>query len=128
MEHDESVHEILEWFMTGECGMSSEALAFETLGANVRGRKLAYPGDPSDLRRCVQLAERVPSVLTVGLPRLAAKSWQWRAIAENWDVLVRTLERETEQPTLADDGTPLAVETWRLMCALLGKSRREKAA
>lgn len=76
---------ILEWFATGQVGLSSKSMALAVLempqdlewGAN-------HPLDPDDLNRCLLLLEAVPEIRQ-HMGKIAALSETWRKLVERWD-------------------------------------------
>ena len=79
MAREPMANRIAEWQISGERGLSSDAVVAEyTMGkANLL---IDHPHDPDDLRRCVLLFERVPE-LKAWINQLAEKSPYWRALA-----------------------------------------------
>ena len=83
---------LIEWFVNGETGMSSQTLAL-WLSEGKRADRLAFPYDPSDFKRCLLLLDAVPE-LRKNLATLPALSREWAAIYQNWEVLETTLREE----------------------------------
>jgi sigma54-dependent transcription regulator len=75
---------ILDWYVSGEKGISSETMAATALG---KKHGLGYaPSDPADLNRCIKLVDTAPEVKDA-FPKIAALSEQWKAVIDNWDKL-----------------------------------------
>ena len=105
---------ITYWLAHGERGLSSEAMAFTTLGETPRAD---HPHDPADLRRCLLLLDAVPETWQGGVMVLAKRSPHWAALARIWLSLVETLRLEVGPDFLAATGhAPLS---YRLMRAAL---------
>ena len=86
---------LLTWYATGERGASSEAIARTSLCGSVQdGDGSSFPMDPSSLRRCLLLIEKVPNVRETGPARLAEQSPFWRALYQIWDELEEMLRTE----------------------------------
>lgn len=79
---------LLEWYETGEVGISSRTIA-EYLG---RGRIYRYPwppADPDDMNRCLKLLQAVPEFRLL-LPKMAEVSKEWAALMARWDEVERS--------------------------------------
>ena len=74
---------ILDWYVSGEKGISSKCMAATALGKKAEH---GYPHDPADLNRCIKLVDAAPEVKDA-FPAIAALSPQWAAIIANWDDL-----------------------------------------
>ena len=85
---------IAKWFVEGERGLSSEAIALTALSGRPRGFRDAWPYDPSDLRRCLLLLEQAPEAREDGLLVLAKRRPKWAALVNVWDDLSETLRSE----------------------------------
>ena len=93
-DRNETVARVAAWMASGERGLSSEAIAITTLGAYPTGQTAAWPLDPSDLRRCLLLLDKVPEAREQGVEVLAKRYPKWAALAEIWDELSETLRSE----------------------------------
>ena len=81
----------------GDTGLSSKAIASVILtGRCALGRSYPHPLDPSDFRRCLLLMRELPKGVggTVGL--LADSSKEWKAVIENWEILERLYDEESQ--------------------------------
>ena len=84
MSKPESKTTILDWYVSGEKGISSETMAATALG---KKHDRGYPPlDPADLNRCIKLVDTAPEVKEA-FPKIAALSKQWKAVIDNWDRL-----------------------------------------
>ena len=84
MENPESETTLIDWYVSGEKGISSETMAATALGKkHDRGDA---PADPADLNRCIKLVDTAPEVKKA-FPKIAALSEQWKAVIDNWDKL-----------------------------------------
>lgn len=80
---------ILEWFATGERGISSEAMACAVADITPNeswGRFGNHPSDPDDFKRCVKFLDAVPEARQ-NLKKIAALSEVWARLVEHWDEL-----------------------------------------
>jgi hypothetical protein len=93
MSGDEAVS-AAEWLLSGDTGLSSEAIMAWMLGA--REGRFRHPHDPADLGRCLRLLDRIPE-WRARLGEMAAASPQWSALVGVWAEL-EGLYRE-EEPT-----------------------------
>lgn len=83
--------EAAAWLLSGDKGLSSEALLASAL--DPESDKWDYPSDPADLGRCLRMFRVVPWARR-GLSVLAAKSPWWKRLAEHWDELAALMEEE----------------------------------
>ena len=84
------------WLCSEERGLSSETILHTLLTGRAVTPK-HHPGDPSDLKRCVDLLSAVPEARSA-LSLLAEASEKWKALDREWDQLAGSLaleERET---------------------------------
>lgn len=91
--------DILKWFVQGETGISSKALAAAVCDLEPDQGWAKYgnhPSDPDDFKRCVKFLDEVPEARK-HLGKVAALSDVWGRLVENWDEL-EALFRE-EYPT-----------------------------
>ena len=90
---------ILKWFIQGETGISSKALAAAVCGLEPDETRVKFgnhPADPDDFKRCVKFLDSVPEA-RLYLNRAKALSEVWTRLVEHWDEL-ESLFRE-EYPT-----------------------------
>lgn len=96
---------VLDWFVSGETGRSSETMAARLTGRTPPGHPFNHPSDGGDLGRCLKLLDAVPE-LRERLPDMADVSPYWAALVERWDDL------ETAYHTKGAD-------VYALMCSVL---------
>ncbi len=102
---------LLHWFVNGNVGISSRAIAAAACGITYRESQQwgSTPADPSDFKRCLDLIEAVPA-LRSHLDKVARTEPAWARIVAKWAEL-EALYRE-EQPT------GRAPRTWALLKSL----------
>ena len=93
---------LLEWFITGDVGMSSRDMAAYLSGRKRRG-SISYPWDFGDFHRCERLLRAVPT-LRAALPRMKECQGVWERLVDAWDDIVATAEEET--PGVFDGHVP----------------------
>ena len=93
---------LLEWFITGDVGMSSRDMAAYLSGGKRRG-SISYPWDFGDFHRCERLLRAVPT-LRAELPRMKECQGVWERLVDAWDDIVATAEEE--QPGVFDGPVP----------------------
>lgn len=76
--------------INGETGMSSEAMAFTSVGVKCRG---LAPSDPADFNRCLKLVTEIPEV-EKHFDNISALSPSWAAIIKNWTLIKETFLEE----------------------------------
>ena len=82
------------WLLTGERGISSEAIASKMTGVNFTGQwGMGHPLDPSDFRRCLLLLKAVPE-FKERLNEMEEVSPVWKDMVENWDELEKLYYEE----------------------------------
>lgn len=83
---------VTRWLLTGERGMSSEAMVRHLTDVEFRSNsRNDYPHDLDDFRRC-EVALREIDGLRELLPAMAQVSVPWRSLVEHWDEIVRLAE------------------------------------
>lgn len=75
---------ILDWYATGEKGISSETMASCAIGRKYH--RPCHPLDPSDLNRCIKLVDTAPEV-KLAFPDIAKLSPEWKTVIDHWDEL-----------------------------------------
>ena len=83
--------ELAEWWISGEHGMSSKAIALRFM-LHSKG-PTDHPYDPADFRRCELLMRQVPEIRT-WFPAMAAASPAWARLVERWDEIVNLIATE----------------------------------
>lgn len=84
---------VLEWFVNGETGVSSEAMAAAVCGIRQKSPWPGHPSDPSDFNRCVKFLKAVPEARQ-HFDKVAEMSKVWAALVEHWDELEKMLAAE----------------------------------
>ena len=82
--HVEMKDQILQWFVHGERGVSSESMACAVLG--MKPRFMCHPIDHADFMRCVKFLDAVPEARQQ-LTAVAGLSETWARLVEHWDEL-----------------------------------------
>jgi hypothetical protein len=79
-----------DWLLNGETGLSSETICRFMLGKH--NADPSHPYDPSDLRRCILLLDRIPE----WQPRMAEMQAVpgWERLALEWERVVSLLREE----------------------------------
>lgn len=85
-------NDIVEWFVNGERGMSSEVMAATALRIKNNHNNFA-PVDPADLNRCIKLLKAAPEI-KMRFSDIANLSGRWKLIIDNWDKLVEMFVTE----------------------------------
>jgi len=81
------MHErIINWFVTGNTGVSSEAIVAQMMGIKTGRTWGDHPHDSGDFGRCYKLLEAVPE-FKARISEMAARSNEWAALVEHWDEL-----------------------------------------
>jgi hypothetical protein len=75
---------VMDWFCTGETGLSSKTIAYWLAFDKKFERGTNYPRDPADFDRCLRLLDRVPE-MRPQLHRLKELSPTWAALVDRWD-------------------------------------------
>lgn len=78
-----------DWLLNGHTGLSSKFMAATALGAEPP-KFPNYPHDGGDFGRCFELVEAAPEIKHY-FNVIAQASNEWRAIIDNWDALVETM-------------------------------------
>lgn len=115
---------LVAWFLEGEVGESSKAMAAKLSGwADRKGKKAqrftSYPLDAGDFRRCLLMLEAVPELAPL-LPKMAEVGPVWAALVSVWPELTVCLE--TECPGWRQKYGP-APETYALIRAVVDGAR-----
>lgn len=82
---------ILEWFVNGEVGESSKAMA--ACIAGIDGGGSSHPRDPADFNRCLMFLEAVPEA-RLHMDKLRRLSLTWDRLVERWDEVESVFLRE----------------------------------
>lgn len=80
---------ILKWFMDGETGVSSEAMARAFASESQDPKRNEYhshPSDPADFNRCLKLLHAVPEAKK-HMDKVSGLSDIWEKLVDNWEKL-----------------------------------------
>ena len=77
---------IIEWFVTGDTGIFSEAMVDRFMGIDTKRNYGDHPHDSSDFGRCYRLLEAVPEFKN-RISEMATRSNEWAALVYHWDEL-----------------------------------------
>lgn len=116
---------VVSWLANGDCGLSSEAMAYY-LGFGIKKKEdgAFHPRDPGDFNRCLGLLRAAPA-LRKKLHKMAKLSKQWKRLVMAWAVIEASLEAEVGQDWSKHRGLS-APQTYGLIEQVLGgKSRRK---
>jgi hypothetical protein len=76
---------ILAWYVNGETGISSKAMAAVFSGIEPVNRWFGnHPSDPSDFNRCLKLLNAVPEARN-HMDKVAKLSDVWAKLVDRWD-------------------------------------------
>lgn len=82
---------VLHWFIHGEKGISSKAMATAVIGERPNGALswCNHPSDPADFNRCLKFLSMVPEARQ-HLDNVAALSDRWAKLIARWDDVERS--------------------------------------
>ena len=107
---------ILEWFATGNTGVSSKAMAFAAVGiTNKQSFGNSTPSDPSDFNRCLKLVEQVPEIKH-HFDKIAKLSDKWAVLISKWEIIEKSFLDEVGFDWCKGDRAP---NTYKLMHSIL---------
>ena len=89
---DDTLKRAMAWMQGHDTGNSSKAICAYMLGG-VDVDADDYPRDPADLGRCLRLLERCPE-WKARMPEMAKFGVVWKALAERWDELAKSMVDE----------------------------------
>ncbi len=112
---------ILQWFITGETGISSEAIACKMSGMN-NDRTYTHPLDPDDFKRCLKLVNRIPEIRT-RLDEMRSVSPYWNALIEHWKEVEDSFMSEVPEWLTGHEYHKKATQTYALMEKIYNKVR-----
>ena len=78
---------LTQWLLTGERGVSSNAIVCLALGSKFDVFGNRTPSDAGDLRRCLLLLEAVPTLKPYLTTVVANSSPEWKRMVGCWDIL-----------------------------------------
>lgn len=88
----EEMEKVFNWTGRGDIGISSNTILYAIGGVSVYGHSMDIPYDYSDLKRCMDLLECVPSFKNK-LHIVAEKCPKWKPIVREWE----TIEKEFKE-------------------------------
>ena len=78
----DTFRKVMQWFASGETGMSSTCIASTICGLETR---YTYtPSDPDDFKRCLLLLKAVPELRSY-LHLMRSVSVEWDTLMNHWD-------------------------------------------
>lgn len=80
---------LTQWLLTGERGVSSNAIVCLALGSKFDVFGNRTPSDAGDLRRCLLLLEAVPTLKPYLTTVVANSSPEWKNMVESWSLLTK---------------------------------------
>jgi len=80
----------MKWMLSGDTGLSSEAIAKHMLYGECDG---SFPWDPSDIGRCFRLIEAVPE-WGGRINEMGKYNKQWQRLADHWEEIRVCMEGE----------------------------------
>lgn len=80
---------LTQWLLTGERGVSSEAIVCLALGSKFGVFGNQTPSDAGDFRRCLLLLEAVPTLKPYLVTVVANSSPEWKQMVGCWDILTK---------------------------------------
>ncbi|WAK04334.1 hypothetical protein [Methylobacter sp. YRD-M1] len=89
---------VIQWLLTGERGLSSDALCKAYFGLPERAGT-DHPLDPGDLRRCLLFLQAVDEPNQWRFDQLQDLSQAWLLLSCHWTELVACFEQECAQST-----------------------------
>jgi hypothetical protein len=110
---------ILQW-MTGETGVSSEAIAYQMAGIE-NGRKWhTHPGDPDDFKRCLKLVNQIPEIRP-RLDEMRSVSPSWNSLIDHWQELEACFMEEVGEWLYKKYSLKSAPKTYAMMRKIYGE-------
>lgn len=79
---------IIMWMLSGDTGISSEAIVSQMTGFKTYRCGSDYPRDRGDFGRCHRLLEAVPEFMP-RIEEMAQRSPQWAVLVEHWHELTQ---------------------------------------
>jgi hypothetical protein len=107
---------ILQWYVTGQRGSSSEAMA--ACFAGIQSGNTSHPYDPADFNRCLLFLAAVPEARE-NMQELFRLSPQWMKLVSRWDELESVFLEEVGLNWSKGCGLH-AEKTYSLMKLILG--------
>lgn len=120
-----TLEKVLTWSLSGDTGISSEAMAAHLTGREINGRWPSnWPSDPADFGRCARLLRAVPELRTL-LPKMAELHPVWAALVKRWDEIHDAMEREVG---IGWEKAHSAPYTYKLMKEIIESAKKFNAA
>jgi hypothetical protein len=119
--------EILQWLVTGETGISSEAIAYQIAGIENWRKWHTHPSDPSDFKRCLKLVNLIPEIRS-RLNELRSLSIEWNALVEHWKEVEDCFMSEVAEWLTVEYSQKRASKTFNLMDKIYAAARKEEGA
>jgi|WetSurMetagenome_2_1015567.scaffolds.fasta_scaffold01420_19 hypothetical protein len=104
---------ILNWYITGERGMSSESISAFMVGLKPK-HGYSYPSDPSDFKRCLKLLIAVPEIRP-RLNEMRKIDKYWNALIEHWKEVEDCFMSEVSEWLTSEFSQKSATITYALM-------------
>jgi hypothetical protein len=101
--------EVLNWFATGNTGMSSKAIALNIAGIETEHHPT--PSDPSDFRRCIDMVKACPSIQN--LTPLVENAPHYAPFTREWNNMIDLYETEFKEDT---GRAPLLYKFMKRLC------------
>lgn len=86
---------LIKWLLSGDTGVSSEAIAAHMTGNDVARRWGDHPRDNGDFGRCYRLLKTVPEFRS-RIGEMAGRSEQLAVLVAHWDELERLYETDAD--------------------------------
>ena len=98
------IRQLLNWYMNGETGLSSQTMARVMLDDTTEAKQ-NYPHDGRDLRRCILLLRTIPEALSA-IDVLEQTDVHWQELAADWTLLTKSLAQELGPNLDKESDTP----------------------
>lgn len=85
----------MDWLLSGDTGISSEAICAVMTGSKCRDGH--PPSDPSDFGRCYRLLQHFPE-WRPRMNKMVAAYPEWTGLVREWDALTALYEEEIKNP------------------------------
>ena len=107
----ETIRKVMQWFASGEKGISSECIASIICGFEPKWNDT--PSDPDDFKRCLLLLNDIPE-LREHLYMMRSVSTDWDKLMNHWDDIEESFMSEVPEWLYGDyrNGAP---KTYALM-------------
>lgn len=111
---------IQRWFIQGQVGVSSRAMASAIIDVPLTGndKHHNHPHDPDDLNRCLLFLEAVPEARE-HLDKVRKLSPEWDRLIENWEKIEKTF---LDEVGLNWCNGSIATQTYNLMQSIIRRT------